>query len=395
MDDNSSQKVNLGDYDLSLDEAIQQAVLVTARDFGQTEKPDLDSLRTVVLYDGKYVKKIAKHWGIRSRNSGQHKYNNLNLITLRRTKKRGWELETDKSITIDDKPENGSVNILFKFLASLPQIDTSGDHIVVNVTDIEVDQFQKILNSISKNQQSIDLISRILDWIENDANATSGLMQLASDKPKQAQSLVAAINYARLSRSLDQFRELVDQDYPERTYQKFLEANYWMFGSEYSRLIPNRNIVRNMQLDFPLRRTVDGYLDIIEIKTPLNGQELFRRKGSRYSEISDVVDAISQADDYLANVDAQQYEIHFHEKLDVEKVRAKVVIGRSGDADQTKSLRRLNARQTRIEIVTFDQLIKIAQRMLDLLVEDNPNIESHDVRVQTHVNGLGVDDIPW
>ena len=63
-----------------------------------------------------------------------------------------------------------------------------------------------------------------------------------------------------------------------------------------------------------------------------------------------------------------------NEELDVEKVRSKVIIGRSGDDEQIKALRRLNARTNRIEILTFDQLVSIAERMLDLLVKQNPDI---------------------
>ncbi len=47
-----------------------------------------------------------------------------------------------------------------------------------------------------------------------------------------------------------------------------------MFGSEYSELLDRRRITRDEQADFLLRRTTDGYIELIEIKTPLRGQPL-------------------------------------------------------------------------------------------------------------------------
>ena len=369
-----SNSEHLGDYNMSLDEAINKAVRIEAQKFEPEQQPHLNARKEIVLYEGKYAKKIAVFWGIRDHKTGKHKFNNLVLMTLKRTKKRGWEKEPDHSITIDDKPEQNSVQTLFNFLVSLPQIESSGDYIIISVKDVDVTRFQHLLEAVSQSERRVVLLAHIVDWIQADPKAIKGLMQLATDKPMQAKSLVAALNYARLRRTLNRFIELIEEDHLENVYQKFLEENHWIFGSEYSELIPNRNIVKGMQLDFPLRRTVDGYLDIIEIKRPLNGQMLFRKKSSRLSEIADVVDARSQADDYLSRVDAEQYQIHYEEELDVEKVRAKVIIGRSGDDEQIKALRRLNARTNRIEILTFDQLVSIAERMLDLLVKQNPDI---------------------
>jgi hypothetical protein len=375
------KRIPLGDYNDSLETAIEKATRVLARNFAEDDQPDLDSLRTVVLKQGKLVSKVAKYWGIRSRRTGEHKCNRLNLVSLRRTKERGWEFEIRRSITIDDRDKDDSIGRLFDLLASLPQIDEEGEHIVINIEDVDIVRFREILNAVSVSDRKLDLISQILAWTEEDPRAVSGLVQLASDRPKQTKSLIAALNFARLSRALDDLKSLVKEDHLESVYQGFLQEHHWMFGSEYSQLVTNRQIVRGLELDFPLRRTVDGYLDIIEIKTPLHGEPLFRKKGKRWSETSDLVDAINQADDYLANIDAEQYQIKFHEELDVEKVRAKVVIGRDGDAEQVRALRRLNARINRIEVITFDQLMKIAQRILDLLVEENPLLaEEEDVR---------------
>ena len=102
------------------------------------------------------------------------------------------------------------------------------------------------------------------------------LTQLSTDDVNRSQSLIAAVNYGRYRTALTHFQEMVDDNLPEPDYQKFLKENHWLFGSEYSELIDKRTLTVGQQLDFPLRRTVDGYIEVIEIKTTLNGESGFK-----------------------------------------------------------------------------------------------------------------------
>ena len=121
--EHSEMAEHLGPHDMSMDEAINKATRVTARDFPSDEQPDLSKLRTVVLKHGQFVTKVAKYWSIRSGRSGKDKHNSLVLETLKRTKMRGWERETEHSITIEDRGDDDEILKLFNFLAALPQID--------------------------------------------------------------------------------------------------------------------------------------------------------------------------------------------------------------------------------------------------------------------------------
>jgi len=368
-------KVRLGSSDLSLDEAIQRATRVIAKTFSADEHPDLQHLRYVILKQGKLVTKAAKVWGIRDRNKREFLHNTLVLETLRVTKKRGWELETHHSITLESDDE---IRRLFDFLAAIPELEGDGEFMVINAENIDQGAGQ-IIKAISKSEQTAELMERILSWAQSDRDATDGLIRLSGDDPVRSQSLIAALNYGRYRRALDEFKELVEQNQVEHVYQAFLEEHYWMFGSEYAELIQNRNIIKDQQFDFPLRRTVDGYLEIIDIKRPFR-EVLFRKdKRGYFPPTSELNEAVAQVDDYLANVDADQFRIVLHEELETEKVRGKVVIGRDGDATQIQALRRLNARTNRIEVITFDQLIRIAERILEIMIEQNPLLQTEQV----------------
>ncbi|MCY4019601.1 MAG: DUF4263 domain-containing protein [Chloroflexi bacterium] len=367
----SEAKQRLGDYELPRSEAIREAVKIICNPVHSAEKPELESVKTVVLYRRDRATKFVV-WRIRDGESGEAKGKNLSLQTIRRTKARGWETDPDKSITIED---NG-IDILRKFLNELPQLSIDGEYLLLDAAD----PLAQILDALSDCSLEAGDFSKILQLLVDPRNIIK-LLALPSESLELGKSVAAALSHARMSRVLDDFIHLVDQGCGEcdgclhnkacreHTYQKFLEANSWIFGSEYSELIPNRNFIKNRQVDFPLRRTVDGYLEVIEIKRPTD--DLFTYKdGAIVGESSVVSKARYQVSEYLSDIDVKKNDILVEDDIAAEKVRGKVIVGNlKGNVEEKKALRRLNAQLNRVEIISYDQLIATAQRMLDLLSE--------------------------
>ena len=188
------------------------------------------------------------------------------------------------------------------------------------------------------------------------------------------------LNLERLSQALNKFRDMIDRNPREQEFQEFLQENYWMFGGEYSTLIPKRRLPYNRELDFAFARSVDTYLEIVEIKRP--GAKLFEKaefkKNGEYSfelhvEEDDLVRAIAQVDNYICNFDSQKYMIESEAKnrIKVERVAAKIVIGQNGNDDEMLSLRRLNGRLNRIEVITYDQLYELGRTIVEMLSGGN------------------------
>ncbi|MDP9370864.1 MAG: DUF4263 domain-containing protein [Chloroflexota bacterium] len=150
-----------------------------------------------------------------------------------------------------------------------------------------------------------------------------------------------------------------------------------MFGSEYSALHERRNWTRDEQQDFMLRRTVDDYLELIEIKTPLGGKPLFLRDEDHdtYFQHSELSKVVGQVMHYLEELDRRYYIIKDKDKENVNKIRAKINIGRDGDGQQAEALHRLNGHLHRIEVLTFDQLVRIGRRVLCYLQRMLPDEE--------------------
>ena len=140
------------------------------------------------------------------------------------------------------------------------------------------------------------------------------------------------------------------------------------YSAAYTELIERRNWTRDQKLDFMLRRTADDYLEIIEIKTPF-AQPLFRYDASHdsYAASRPLADAIGQVIRYIEETERNRDHIIAHDEgCDPLKIRARVIIGRDGDEGQQTALREYNSHLHRIEVLTLNQLLRIAERVLSV-----------------------------
>ena len=371
---------NLGPASLSTEEAISKAIRVNVVQFSSDAQPNLDSVKTFVVQQGVYVAKVLKCWDIRSTRTREYKFSNLVFATLRKTKKRGWEFELHRSITLGDKNNPDVIERLIRFLSSVTSLDTSGQILLVDSNGLDLQKLDSTLNAISDSGQQSVLISKILNWINTDSEALGRLSQLSSDALARSQSLVAALNYGRYRRTLERFELMVEENLPEHDYQKFLDDNIWLFGSEYSRR-ERRKLVVGQQLDFPLRRTVDGYLDAIEIKTPLNGQSGFNwdRSHDNYYPSAEIHKHVAQLRNYLNSLERERFTILGQFGIDVTKVRGKLIVGRNGTNAEQEARKLYNADSRTIEVISFDGVIAIGKRILEIMIEEHPSIQHTEI----------------
>ena len=276
----------------------------------------------------------------------------------------------DQSVLLRDEDDEESLTNLFNMLLAARHVQKEGRYIVINISDFDHDDMESLLDELLADTDRLKLLPLAMKIAEHDEIATQ-FDEFVSDHPGHSRIIADGLTVARRSRELQAFRNLVEQECEEEVYQEFLQEHLWIFGSEYNKMF-DRYIVKRKQFDFPVQRTADGYLEIIEIKRP--DHTLFTTKKDKHGrnvidgETPTVVKAIYQVDDYLARVDKEMSQIQDEEDIPAEKVRGKIVIGNSaGDESQVKALRRLNARMHRMEVMSFDQLIANAQRMLDMM----------------------------
>ncbi len=362
------------------------------------------------LYAGPKVTKRVKRTKV-SRSNGA-----TLVATLRSDYVPGshWE---NQSISLKDEGNERSLSNLLEFLVSAKHVELPGKYVVINATKFDLSDLDSLLESLFDNTERLKLLPLAMKIAEHREIAAQ-LEEFVSKYPGQSQIIADGMNLARRENELREFRELVEQECGESEYQRFLMENPWIFGSEYNRMY-HRYIVKGKEFDFPMQRTADGYLEIVEIKRP--DHSLFTCKKNKNTGEKEIVGiapvvarAIYQVDGYLSQVEKQVNHIQVEENISAEKVRGKVIIGNTKDHEsKIRAVRQLNARMNKIEVITYDQLIANAQRMLEIMRKQqdvrnsDDGLEEEDLSLtpddsdETNTKGKypftpsSVDDIPF
>jgi translation initiation factor 6 (eIF-6) len=152
---------------------------------------------------------------------------------------------------------------------------------------------------------------------------------------------------------------------PEKIFQNWIESNLWVFGIDYIKKHDSRKIALFSEGDL-LMESVDGYLDLIELKRPKH--ELFKFDDSHkcfypHTSLSQV---IGQSLFYLQKL--QDYKLNIEKEYEVKVImpRVKIIIGRNSNfKDEEKdSLRMLNSNLNSIQIITYDDLVQFGKLIL-------------------------------
>jgi len=350
-------------------DGLPDPILVDRRVLDPSAHPDLEGIDSVVLKSGPRVRKVAKHLGVRNRHTGEIHHHTLTIETYRKLQGL-FSLEVKSSVALQDKPED-EIARLKSFLETVsdPALEReTGRHLMIPAGDDPADTASLIalFKKLSSGNRA-RIVLEALTLAGNNPEVLRGLAQSTPPDSEEFKTVAAALNVARYRSAVDKLRHLIEAEAKEGAFQKLLEDNHWMFGSEYNQLLDRRIWTRDEQQDFMLQRTVDGYLEIIEIKTPLNGQPLFSYDQSHNSyfprrELSAVVGQVIK---YLEELDDDRHRIMSKDSYDVSKIRAKIFIGRDGDRQQVEALRRWNGHLYRVEVFTFDQLLRMAVRVVD------------------------------
>jgi hypothetical protein len=351
----------------------ETATLVQVNVLDRERHPDLFSVKSTVLREGPTLKREAKYTTVLDRNTYAIHHYSLTIQTYRTNKGR-LEPDPRKSVTLDtdgvDEIERLLRLVQTAYDGSLP--DADGRYLVIPAAAAqpEAETLQTIINNLD-DPQSIRALSNLLARVAQKPALLDLLLQQAARSPQLFAEAAAVLNIAAYKRALNLLRGLIDAGagVPEARFQELLSEHPWMFGSEYSELLDRRRWTRDEQQDFVLRRTTDGYIELIEIKTPLGGKNLFNPDPSHQSyypgvELSKVA---GQVMNYIEKLDADRHAIRANDGEDTCKIRGKIIIGRDGDEHQRAALRRYNGHQHRIEVLTFDQLLRIAERVVSYL----------------------------
>ena len=128
-------------------------------------------------------------------------------------------------------------------------------------------------------------------------------------------------------------------------------------------------------------RSIDGFLDVVEIKRPDLQFWAGPDSHGNYYPTAQLTAAISQCLNYLYRIELQSNSVEFMERVDGTKTvkpQCMLVYGRSDDwgEDKMRALRILNAAYHQLHIVTYDQLLLRAKQLLGFPDQDEEGYDS-------------------
>lgn len=164
----------------------------------------------------------------------------------------------------------------------------------------------------------------------------------------------------------------------KNSWQSWIYENNWMFGIQYETAIKKEKIGFNNIPDF-IFPTLDGFLDILEIKLPTNDiiNEDANHPGS-YAWTSEANKAIGQVINYIHQIELHQLELkerlneNYANVLDIDiftiKPRAYILIGKSDGWRKKKkeALRKLNYSLHGIEVLSYTDLLQRGNNLISL-----------------------------
>ena len=201
------------------------------------------------------------------------------------------------------------------------------------------------------------------------------LQQLAADE--QGRALFAAARLRRRQVGLAVLRGLVeDATTVEQELQNALQEQHWIFGERFAGEEALRNLVPGDDINVPLIRP-DGSLDIVELKPAMGlvgGIVTYRRDALVMT--NQVIQAATQAMDYLVGLGESREEIREQYGIDVRRATITVLIGHPDlhpdipEEMVNEAIRTFNTHVNRVEVRTYKDLLDSAERSLQAVEPD-------------------------
>lgn len=169
----------------------------------------------------------------------------------------------------------------------------------------------------------------------------------------------------------------------KNSWQSWIYSNHWIFGITYRKPIEKEQVGFSQIPDY-LFPTLDGFIDILEIKLP-NKEVILKddNHSGSFKWSGETSEAIGQVVNYLSELELHQLEIKqtlertYCKENNIEiysiKPRAFIVIGNKDDWDEYKieALRKLNYSLHGIEVLTYSDLQQRGQNIIQLYSDED------------------------
>lgn len=257
---------------------------------------------------------------------------------------------------------------------------------------LDNDEFKELLNFIEENYEPFKQgVKRYLPIDQKFDPKSLEHLKAIFDNPdkKKVLNFIAANNIlpddliaglqsqARI-KAVNEFEMMLDQNLVEQKWQAWFTSNDWVLGSEFVRILEEREIDTANIADY-LMEAYDGFLDIIEIKRPDSSLKFWADAldHDNYVPSADLIKAITQATTYIYEVEREANSVKFLERVGNVKTikpRCVLIFGRSinWNAAQKAAYRILNSSYHNLTIMTYDHVLDRAKRILEIEEDIEP-----------------------
>lgn len=249
------------------------------------------------------------------------------------------------------------------------------------VTDKQLKAIDKDLPNVlmklkekTKNKKAI---------LESTSNIIQELKQEKKELNNEINYLEKIKNESNIAVMLNAINQLEERLNSGKTYketiglnswQNWFYQNNWMFGAYYLKPIEKQRVGFDNIPDF-LFPTIDGFIDVLEIKLPTH--EVIKEDDSHTGSFMwspKSSEAIGQVVNYLNEIELNQLQLQKKIKenygidLSTIKPRAFILISNGSNYDSRKmeALRKLNYSLHGIEVLTYADLKRRAERMIKI-----------------------------
>lgn len=198
------------------------------------------------------------------------------------------------------------------------------------------------------------------------------VLRLVIDNEILPDDLILAIEHKRKIEAVKTFGSMLQEDSTEHYWQKWFKENSWVLGTEFIKVLDERDIDTQNISDF-LMQAYDGFLDIVEIKRPEGGLTFWANSSDHNNLIpsQQLIKAITQSNNYIYEVERESNSLKFQERLGGVKVikpRCILIFGRSNKWTEKhyEAYRILNSSFHNLTILTYDQVLQRANRILGI-----------------------------
>lgn len=328
----------------------------------------------------------------------------VKIINIMDTKIKGWKIvnttakgqEYIQSATLKEGPRSKTTAVFFRnkhkttddYIISLKISHNTKDSTgwiiekpdkTITLTNEQIDNLILYIQenyaplSLGENSYislSSDNLSTVLRQVTELGLSDEDMVDKLYESGVLTNNLSVAITAAERKVAIQDFERNILLDLQESFWQNWFGQQKWVLGSDYIKILTERTIDEHHIADY-IMQSVDGFLDLVEIKKPNLKFWTERDSHGNYRPSAELVAAITQCLNYIYRVERKADSDDFRERVGgVRTVKPKcmLVFGRSNNwgKEQFEAFRILNAAYNQLNIITYDQLLARAKGLLGL-----------------------------